>query len=118
MKELQQIIHDLSRREGFSTVVLTDSSGLPLATSHDQKTAQTLAAFVAEVMRLSERANERLGLTDMREIMLLSGDAQRGVLYRQFEAGDRRLVLAMFIRPQQAYWKETSRVIREIQQVL
>ncbi len=118
MKELQRIIVELSQQEGFSTVVLTDASGLPLAMSADVDKAQALAAFIAEVLRLANRANERLELDDMREIMLISGDAQQGVLYRRFEADGRQLVLALYIRPKYAYWPATSAAIRQIQQAL
>lgn len=118
MKEVQRLIRELGQTKGFSTVVLTDASGLPMATSEDFEPAQALAAIVAEVLRVAQRAGERLGMTDLTEIMLLSQDAQRGVLYRQFEAGGRRLVLAMVIQPNHAYWPTTSRVIREIQQLM
>ncbi|HDQ34985.1 MAG TPA: hypothetical protein ENN14_01580 [Chloroflexi bacterium] len=118
MKEVQRIIRELGASEGFSTVVLTDASGLPMATSEDFEAAQALAAIVAEVLRVAQRAGERLDMTDLTEIMLLSQDAQRGVLYRQFQAGERHLVLAMVIQPNHAYWQATSQIIQQIQQLL
>lgn len=118
MKEIQRLIHELAQMEGFSTVVLTDASGLPLAASADFEQAQALAAIVAEVLRLAQRAGERLTLPQLTEIMLLGQDARQGVLYRQFEAGGRRLVLALIIRPEYAYWAATSQVIRQVQSLL
>lgn len=118
MKEVQRLVRELAQSDGFSTVVLTDASGLPMATSEDFAAAQALAAIVAEVLRVAQRAGERLEMTDLTEIMLLSQDAQRGVLYRQFEAGGRHLVLAMVIQPNHAYWQATREVIRQIQELL
>ncbi|HOV47825.1 MAG TPA: roadblock/LC7 domain-containing protein [Anaerolineae bacterium] len=118
MKEVQHLISQLGQQPGFSTVVLTDASGLSMATAGDLQTAQALAAIVAEVLRVIRRANERLEMSPLSEMMLLSQDAREGVLYRQFEAGGRSLVLAMIIEPHYTYWSATSQVIREIQQLL
>ncbi|HRU95004.1 MAG TPA: roadblock/LC7 domain-containing protein [Anaerolineae bacterium] len=118
MKEVQHLISQLGQQPGFSTVVLTDASGLSMATAGDLQTAQALAAIVAEVLRVIRRADERLEMSHLSEVMLLSQDAQQGVLYRQFEAGGRSLVLAMVIEPHHTYWSATSQVIREIQQLL
>ena len=118
MKEVQHLISQLGQQPGFSTVVLTDASGLSMATAGDLQTAQALAAIVAEVLRVIRRADERLEMSHLSAVMLLSQDAQQGVLYRQFEAGGRSLVLAMVIEPHHTYWSATSQVFREIQQQL
>jgi predicted regulator of Ras-like GTPase activity (Roadblock/LC7/MglB family) len=117
MKSIQQIILDLSESEGFSTVVLTNTSGLPLATSPDVDEAHALAAVVAEMPRISTQATQRLGLGENPEVLFLSTDAQRGLLCRQFSAGGKELILALMIRPQHAYWQATSQAIRKIQAV-
>lgn len=116
MKAIQQIVLDLSREEGFGTVVLTDASGLPLAISENREEAEALAAVVADILRSSSGIGRRLGWGDMSEIMLLSNDAQRGVLCRRFQAGEQDLVLALFIQPQHIYWKATTRAINKIKQ--
>ena len=117
MKAVQDIIRNLSQQEGFGTVVLTDATGLPLATSEDRDGAESLAAVVAEILRAAGGISARLGWGTMSETLLLSDDAQRGVMCRQFKAGRRDLVLALFITPQNAYWEATTQAIREIQQV-
>lgn len=117
MKALQQIVTELSTEDGFGTVVLTDDTGLPLATSADRAEAESLAAVVADVLRASAGISVRLGWGAMNEVMLLSDDAQRGVLCRKFRAGQRELVLALFIQPQHTYWQATTRAIRQIQQI-
>lgn len=116
MKAIQQIILELSREEGFGTVVLTDPTGLPLAISENREEAEALAAVVADILRSSAGIGRRLGWGDMSEIMLLSNDAQRGVLCRRFQAGEQDLVLALFIQPQYVYWKATTQAINKIKQ--
>ncbi len=116
MKAIQQIIEDLSRQEGFGTVVLTNVSGLPLATSENRQEAEALAAVVADMLRSAAGISNRLGWGAMNEIMLLSNDAQRGVLCRRFQAGEQELVLALFIRPQHVYWQATAQAIQKIKQ--
>jgi predicted regulator of Ras-like GTPase activity (Roadblock/LC7/MglB family) len=114
VKAIQQIVLDLSREEGFGTVVLTDATGLPLAISENREEAETLAAVVADILRSSSGIGRRLGWGDMSEIMLLSKDAQRGVLCRRFQTGQQDLVLALFIQPQYVYWKATTQAINKI----
>lgn len=116
MKAIQQIVLELSREEGFGTVVLTDATGLPLAISENRAEAEALAAVVADILRSSAGIGRRLGWGDMSEIMLLSNDAQRGVLCRRFQAGKQDLVLALFIQPQYVYWKTTTQAINKIKQ--
>ncbi len=115
MKAIQQIIENLSHEDGFGTVVLTNASGLPLATSENRAEAEALAAVVADVLRASAGISVRLGWGPMSEVMLLSEDAQRGVLCRTFQAGASELVLAFFILPQHTYWRATTQAIRDIQ---
>jgi len=117
MRAVQQNVEALSQEEGFGTVVLTNASGLPLATSENRAEAEALAAVVADMLRSAEGIGDRLGWDVMSEIMLLSQDAQRGVLCRRFTAGARDMVLALFIAPQHAYWRATTRAIQQIQQV-
>ncbi len=117
MKAIQQIIQELSQQEGFSTVVLTNASGLKLATSSNSPEAEALAAVVADILRAASGISDRLHWNTMSEIMLLSEDAQRGLLCRRFTAGGRELVLAVFIEPGHAYWQATTRAIRDIQAI-
>ncbi len=116
MKAIQQIVLELSQQEGFGTVVLTDATGLPLAISENREEAEALAAVVADILRSSSGISRRLEWGDMSEIMLLSHDAQRGVLCRRFRAGAQDLVLALFIQPQHAYWPATGQAIHKIRQ--
>ena len=116
MKAIQQIITDLSQQEGFGTVVLTDASGLPLAISANREEAEALAAVVTDILRSSAGIGRLLGWGEMNEIMLLSDDAQRGVLCRRFQSGEQSLVLALFIQPQYVYWKATTQAIQKIKQ--
>jgi len=116
VKAIQQIITDLSQQEGFGTVVLTDDSGLPLAISANREEAEALAAVVTDILRSSAGIGRRLGWGEMNEIMLLSDDAQRGVLCRRFRSGEQNLVLALFIQPQYVYWKATTQAIQKIKQ--
>ncbi len=116
MKAIQQIVLELSQQAGFGTVVLTDASGLPLAISENREEAETLAAVVADILRSSSGIGHRLGWGEMSEIMLLSNDAQRGVLCRRFQAGEQDLVLALFMQPQYIYWQATTGAIQRIKQ--
>ncbi|HOU12855.1 MAG TPA: roadblock/LC7 domain-containing protein [Anaerolineae bacterium] len=116
MKAIQQIVLELSRQEGFGTVVLTDATGLPLAISENREEAEALAAVVADILRSSSGISRRLEWGEMSEIMLLAHDAQRGVLCRRFRAGEQDLVLALFIQPQHVYWQATGQAIQKIQQ--
>jgi len=116
VKAIQQIVSELSQKEGFGTVVLTDASGLPLAISENREEAEALAAVVADILRSSSGISRRLRWGEMNEIMLLSNDAQRGVLCRRFRVGEQDLVLALFIQPQHIYWPATKQAIQKIKQ--
>ena len=118
MRAVQQIIEHLSQQKGFSSVVLTDATGLTLATSADRAMADELAAVVAEMLRASESSNQRLNLGIMGEIMLLADDAQQGLLCRRFNDGARDYVLAVVIRPNNAYWQATATAIQQIKDVM
>jgi predicted regulator of Ras-like GTPase activity (Roadblock/LC7/MglB family) len=116
MKEIQRIIRQLGEEDGFDTVVLTDESGLPLASTQDFEEAEALAAIIGQIQRFSVRALERWKLGKTSEILLISEDAKRGILCRQFEAGEHKLALAVVIRPDHVYWKATTKAIQEIKQ--
>jgi predicted regulator of Ras-like GTPase activity (Roadblock/LC7/MglB family) len=114
MKSIQQIIETLGQEEGFSTVVLTNESGLPLAMSENREESEALAAVVTDILRSAKGISKRLKWGAMNEVMLLSDDAKRGVLCRRFEAGNNTLILALFIQPEHVYWQATTRAIRDI----
>jgi len=117
MRAVQQVIEDLSQQEGFGTVVLTNASGLSLATSANRQEAEALAAVVAEMLRASAGIGTRLGWGAMSEMLLLAEDAQQGLLCRQFAAGEHTFVLALFIKPKYAYWEATTQAIQQIKQI-
>ncbi len=116
MKAIQEIVEELSRQEGFGTVVLTDVTGLPLATSVDMQAAESFAAVVAEMVRASAGVGSRLEMNGMSDVMLLAEDAQQGLLCRIFKVNQRKVILALIIYPQHAYWAATTQAIREIKQ--
>ncbi|MBN1878376.1 MAG: roadblock/LC7 domain-containing protein [Anaerolineae bacterium] len=114
MRAIQQIIENLSQQEGFDTVILTDATGLPLASSVDMPAAESFAAVVADMLRASAGVGTRLGMEGMSEVLLIAEDAKRGLLCRKFQANGRELVLALIIYPNHAYWPATTQAIQDI----
>ncbi len=116
MKQIQNLIEELSQEPGFSTVVLTDNTGLSLAAAGDLSQAQSLAALVGEILRLGYQAGRRLEMGGMSDMIMLYDEVKQGILCRQFTAGQQTLILAVVIQPNEAYWPATSRAIRQVQE--
>ncbi|MGC9397752.1 MAG: hypothetical protein ACP5HM_01295 [Anaerolineae bacterium] len=115
MKAVQDVIDQLSQREGFDTLVLTDRTGLPVAIAGDRAEAGALAAVVTEILRVSQQVDTRLNLGSADSFALLSHRTRRGVLCRQFTVGDRPLVLAVVVRYGGNYSRHIETAIQHIQ---
>jgi predicted regulator of Ras-like GTPase activity (Roadblock/LC7/MglB family) len=117
MRAIQTVIEQLSQADNFDTLVLTDPTGLPVATAGDRKEAQALAAVVTEILRVSKQIDTRLELGRAESFALLSHQTHRGVLCRQFTAGDQPLVLAVIVQYGGNYSRHIEEAIRHIQEI-
>jgi len=117
MKLVQLIIQELGKQYGFLSVVLTDSTGLPLATSSNGENGDALAAFVTEMLRVSSQAGNRLMLGKLGELIMIYDQSDRRVICRRFVAGGHELILGVLISSQKSYRRATNQTIREIQRV-
>lgn len=115
--KLHQLLANLNQDGKYSISVLTDSQGLPIASS--AKTGfdpERQSAVVALVQRTAEQAGSRLGL-DMEEICLNASDGQR-LVCRPFTIGSSQLILAVLMSSrEQSYRRLTSQAIQSISKV-
>lgn len=94
--ELPRILDAIAEKGGFSTIVLSDDVGLPLATSASASSVEWLAGVASVVLTLAERA-ERAGEPKPIAVMLRD-DANQLVLHRVFSSGGDQFLLTAVTR--------------------
>jgi predicted regulator of Ras-like GTPase activity (Roadblock/LC7/MglB family) len=115
MKTLQTIVQETAQENGFTSLVLTDASGFPLASSSSRAEAETPAAVAALIQRVAERSRSHLGLEAMHEMTLYDAAGQL-LVCRPFVSGEHTLLVAAMIPPHKTYRRAMNRAIRLLQQ--
>jgi predicted regulator of Ras-like GTPase activity (Roadblock/LC7/MglB family) len=113
MKQVQEIVQQLSQQHGFTAVVLTDASGFPIASSASGGAAEAPAAMAALIQRVAEQARNHVGLGAMDEVTM-NDEAGQKLVCRWFAAGDHKLILAVKVPPQVTYRRATTQAIKQI----
>ncbi len=98
--------------------VLTDETGLPMATAAagDEDPTTQLAAVVPLVRHQVERSNEWIGLSDAREIIVNHDDGTR-LVSRFFSVGDRSFILACVVPDKKPYRRAMNKAITAIKRL-
>jgi hypothetical protein len=89
--DLPRLLEAIAAKGGFSTMLLSDEVGLPLATTRDAAEVEGLAAAAAMFLTLSDRVAAN-GLPPPFGAVLRD-QANRLILYRSFRVGEERYVL-------------------------
>jgi predicted regulator of Ras-like GTPase activity (Roadblock/LC7/MglB family) len=115
---LANILKDLVSQGGFTIAVLTDSNGLPLASSDvDQETSEAQSAVVAQVQNVVLRALGHLSMSAPEEISLNDVDGRK-LVCRQFSSGETMVYLAVLIPNRvKSYRLLMNRAIRSVQNI-
>lgn len=93
-KFLQDLLVDLNNRGQFLITVLTDQTGLPLASSANNDESEMQAAVVAQVRRISNQVKLQLGMAETDEINLNDIKGRR-LVSRSFSVKDDDFMLAI-----------------------
>lgn len=92
LHELPRVLDAIAEKGSFSTVVLADDVGLPLAANTRGRDVEALAGVSAMLFNLADRA---AALGESRPVAVLVQDEQgQSSLYRIFQVGSSRFVLA------------------------
>lgn len=94
--ELPKLLDAIAQKAGFSSVVLSDESGLPLAASSEASDVEGLAGIAAFFLTLAERA-ERASLPRPLSCVVLD-ETNRTTLHRMFVVGSSRFTLSAVSR--------------------
>jgi predicted regulator of Ras-like GTPase activity (Roadblock/LC7/MglB family) len=115
---LANILKDLVSQGGFTIAVLTDSNGLPLASSDvDQETSEAQSAVVAQVQNVVLRALGHLSMSAPEEISLNDVDGRK-LVCRQFSSGETMVYLAVLIPNRvKSYRLLMNKAIRSVQNI-
>jgi predicted regulator of Ras-like GTPase activity (Roadblock/LC7/MglB family) len=111
---LARILRRMNDEGRFKASVLVSAEGLPLSSVSSPFDVETMAAMVALVRNVVERARENIGLDEVDEVSVVQADKMR-LICRCFLAGDEELVLAVVAPPYQTYRRLTNRALRDIQ---
>ncbi|MFO0735161.1 MAG: hypothetical protein U0270_04750 [Labilithrix sp.] len=96
--ELPRLLDAIAEKGGFSSVVLSDDVGLPLAASAAASSVDWLAGVASIVLTLVDRA-ERVGQPKPIGV-LIRDDANQLLLHRAFDAGGNHFLLTAVTRAQ------------------
>jgi predicted regulator of Ras-like GTPase activity (Roadblock/LC7/MglB family) len=115
---LATILKDMVVQGGFTIAVLTDSNGLPLASSDvDQETSEAQSAVVAQVQNVVLRALGHLSMSAPEEISLNDVDGRK-LVCRQFSSNGTMVYLAVLIPSQRkAHRQLMNKAIRSVQNI-
>ena len=118
----QQVKHALQAMNEtgqFEAAVLTSAEGLPIITIPTNYDSHVAAAIVAMLRKISDRAENQLGMAEVDEVTIYGRDRVRLVCrYIPSGDGENKLILAVMVAPGQSYRRVTNRAIRQIRQLL
>jgi predicted regulator of Ras-like GTPase activity (Roadblock/LC7/MglB family) len=116
----QKILHALQTMNEagkFQAAVLTSGEGLPIITVPTNYDSHVAAAIVAMLRRISDRAENQLGMAEVDEVTIRGHDRVR-LVCRYLPAGEEKLILAVIVPPGHSYRRVTNRAVRQITRLL
>ena len=112
---LTQLFSDLAQEGGFSAIILTDESGLPIAASYkEDDEAEIHAATVSKIQRTISQTKVHLNMSDLEEFSMHDNSGKR-LIIRPFNTPSSIFFLAILM-PQKSmpYKRQMNKVIRII----
>lgn len=107
---LLRILEEMNAQGHFQASVLASGDGLTLATVASDFEAETVAAMVALLKNVANRAQTSIGLRQVDEVSIVDSNKVR-LICRPFMAGEEELVLAVVALPDRSYRRLTNHAI-------
>jgi|WetSurMetagenome_2_1015567.scaffolds.fasta_scaffold27261_3 predicted regulator of Ras-like GTPase activity (Roadblock/LC7/MglB family) len=100
---------------GFSEVLLTDDSGLPIfSSSNETEDTEITAAIVSKIQQSVFITKDHLQMTDLEEISLYDNQGKR-LIIRPFKAGSSTMFLAILMPKKSLTYKRLlKKTLREV----
>ncbi|MFL7792529.1 MAG: roadblock/LC7 domain-containing protein [Anaerolineae bacterium] len=114
---LQDILREMNDTRQFQAVILASKDGLLIATEPANYDSEVTAATVALLRKVSNEAQQQVGLAALDEVTIRSSDNVR-LACRYLSVGEQHLILAALVPPGHYYRHATNRAIGQIRQLL
>ncbi len=112
---LREMLGEMQSQGEFLVSVLTSSDGLPLVTVPAEYDGDMTSAMAALLQRVSDEAQDQLGMSMVDEIMLRDREANR-LVCRRFEVEGEELILVALVPPGHSYRRVMNRAVRHIRE--
>jgi predicted regulator of Ras-like GTPase activity (Roadblock/LC7/MglB family) len=118
-QQVKYALQAMNEAGQFEAAVLTSAEGLPIITIPTNYDSHVAAALVAMLRKISDRAENQLGMAEVDEVTIYGHDRIRLVCrYIPSMDGKNRLMLAVMVPPGQSYRRVTNRAVRQIRHLL
>jgi predicted regulator of Ras-like GTPase activity (Roadblock/LC7/MglB family) len=118
-QQVKYALQAMNEAGQFEAAVLTSVEGLPIITIPTNYDSHVAAALVAMLRKISDRAENQLGMAEVDEITIYGRDRIRLVCrYIPSTDGENSLMLAVMVPPGQSYRRVTNRAVRQIRHLL
>ena len=111
----KEFFNAINLEGGFSEVLLTDDSGLPiLSSSNETEDTEVTAAIVSKIQQSIFITKDHLQMNDLEEISLYDNNGKR-LIIRPFKAGSSTMFLAILMPGKSMTYKRLlKKALREI----
>jgi len=109
----KDILWAMNEQGDFKASVLASSDGLAIATVVSAYDTDTTAAMVGLLQKVSQEAQEQLGMAEIDEVTIFDSDRVR-LVCRYLDADGERLILAVMVPPRRRWRMITNWAIKEI----
>jgi predicted regulator of Ras-like GTPase activity (Roadblock/LC7/MglB family) len=114
MTSFEEVLHRMNELGRFKASVLASNDGLPIATAPSVYDADTAAAIVALLQRVSKEARDQLDMAEVDEVTIFDRDRIR-LVCRYMVVDAEKLILAVMVPPNRYHRRLTNWAMREIE---
>lgn len=116
-QKIRHALQVMNEAGKFQAAVLTSTEGLPIVTVPANYDSHVAAAIVAMIRKISDRAENQLGMAEVDEVTICGRDRVR-LVCRYLPAGEEMLILAVMVPPNHSYRRVTNRTVKQIKRLL
>jgi len=110
-KTLKDFFNEFTLENGFSSVLLTDSTGFPIIHSSDDiNDAETTAAIVSKIQQAISQVKDLLDMNILEEVTMLDNNGKRLVI-RSFVTNSSTMFMVFIIPNRTIPYKRTMKKI-------
>lgn len=113
MTSFEKVLQRMNDQGHFKAAVLASNDGLPIATAPSVYDADTAAAIVALLQRVSKEARDQLDMAEVDEVTIFDRDRIR-LVCRYMAVDGEKLILAVMVPPNRYHRHVTNWAMREI----